>query len=297
MSMESVINTIRGRFRVRMDAEKWEENLHPRGKDGKFQKKGGGSESTKAEKSHVGRFSAESYSQERKDKALWSKDPAEVDKKVRGVCEKVWRASSQSEQKSAILYTKWANGMFNQPQREAGLKGDFSAQSRVVKELTDVIDRSSYDFDMKLQRGASIEGAASFLGVSEDALKGDIKKLRKELIGSEPIEYGFSSTGAVEGHGSTPTDDKDYTVQYQIYAPSGTKMLYCEPFSWYNKENDNPTDWWDYNWWDGKSKYKGGFSREMEMLIQRNTRYRVTGVNRKRGVLWIDMEVIGQGDE
>ena len=242
----------------------------------------------------TGDFSGNAYSEERKNNALWSKNPKEVDEKVRGVASEVWQNSTKEEQKSAIQYTRWS-GRFNEKQRIAGAEKDYSAQTKEIEELTGMIDRSSYDFDMRLQRGTTVTGASKFLGIDEDLLKtGGAKELEKRLKGTTPVEFGFTSTGAVDGYGTTPSDEKDYTVQYRIYAPSGTKMMYCEPFSWYNAENDNPHDWWDYNWWDGKSGANGKYSREMEMLLQRGTRYRVTGVSRKKGVLWIDMDVIDQ---
>lgn len=246
-------------------------------------------------------FDKSAYQSGKKESAFSSSYPSEVDKVVRPEAERVWNGLSREEQKSAILYTLYARGRFNDPQREAAKKGDFSAQGEECEMLTRVVDQSSYDFDMMLQRGNTISGSAKFFGVPEDVLtKGGSRELSEALIGLEPVEYGWTSTGAAKGHGSTPKDHKNYVVQYNIFAPAGTKMLYCEPFSWYNNENKDAQvsrDWWDYNWWDGKSEQKNGFSREFEMLIQRNTRYRITGARREKGVIWIDMEVIGQMEE
>lgn len=251
------------------------------------------------ERKRIKAFDKSSYQAGRKDSAFTSSDPAEVDKAIRPEAGRVWNGLTHREQETAIFYTRFSSGMFNDKQREAGLKGDFSAQSRQCEELTRIVDRSSYDFDMMLYRGNPISGASKFLDVPEDLLKnGEIEELEKKLIGLEPTEHGWASTGAAKGYGCTPKDDKNYVVQYNIFAPAGTKMLYCEPFSWYNNENKDAQmtdDWWDYNWWDGKSEQKASFSREFEMLLQRNTKFRVTGVKRENGVLWIDMDVIGQG--
>ena len=240
-------------------------------------------------------FSADAYSEERKKNALWSSNPKEVDAQVRGVASKVWLDSSTEEQRNAIRYTKFS-AMYNDPQREAGAKGDYSAQGQGAEHLTNMINKSSYDFDMKLQRGTTYDGAAKFLGVDDKFLRtASDKELNDALVGREPIEFGFCSTGGAKGYGTTPEDYKSYKVQYQIYAPAGTKMLYAEPFSWYNKYNNDPIDWDMYDWWDGESPQKGGFSREFEMLVQRNTRFRVSRVRRdKKGILWVDLDIISQ---
>ena len=245
-------------------------------------------------------FPESAYTAERKDNVANKGTPEEVDKKVRGVCSKVWNDSTEEEQKAAIMYTRFS-GLFNKDLRERAMAGDFETVDREEEALTKMISKSTYDFDMMLQRGNTMSGASKLLGVSQDLLeKASSKKLNDVLRGVEPIEYAFTSTGAAKGYGTTPQDLKSYKVQYNIYAPAGTQMLYCEPFSWWNNENKDAQetqDWWDFNWWDGKSEQKDGFSREFEMLIQRNTRYRVTGAKRDKGVLWIDMEVIGQGNE
>ena len=45
--------------------------------------------------------------------------------------------------------------------------------------------------------------------------------------------------------------------------------------------------------WDGLSK-QTSFGGESEMILQRNTQFRVTKVEKKNGRTYIDMEVAGQ---
>ncbi|MBQ6679530.1 MAG: hypothetical protein IJM76_05850 [Lachnospiraceae bacterium] len=245
-----------------------------------------------------GPFSKDAYSKERKDNSFRTRRPVEADAALRPKLEEVWQNATTEDQRTAITYTRWS-GYYNKPQREAGINGDFSAQDERIDRLTKLIEKSTYDFDMNMQRGTSPSGASAFLEVDEDFLKNaPVSELKKALVGTMPIEYGFSSTGAAEGYGAPTKTDPKYTVQYRIYAPAGTQMLYCEPFSWFNKENDGPPNWDFYHWWDGKSKQKEAFSQELELLVQRNTRYLVTDVSRgKDGVLWVDLDIIGQGEE
>ena len=64
MNVEQIVENIRRKFHVRMDAEKWEEDLHPRDESGKFTS--GGGTSKKPEKKDT----FESVTSENADKAL-----------------------------------------------------------------------------------------------------------------------------------------------------------------------------------------------------------------------------------
>ena len=81
------------------------------------------------------------------------------------------------------------------------------------------------------------------------------------LVGKTLTDMGFMSCGAAKGTGFGGNI-------LNIYCPRGTKMLYI----------------------DGRSAY----ASENEMLIQRNTRFRVTKVEKKGSRYYIDIEVIGQ---
>ena len=86
------------------------------------------------------------------------------------------------------------------------------------------------------------------------------------------------STGAAKGAGFS-----GHT--FNIYAPKGTKMLYCEPFSAYGNGDGRK--------WDGVSG-QHSFGYEFEMLIQRGTKFKITKIEKKGNKLYIDMEVVGQ---
>jgi hypothetical protein len=75
------------------------------------------------------------------------------------------------------------SGGFNRPLRGydgswSNFKGvgkvdlDAEGKAGAIKEMTHLIDKSSYDIDIWLQRGIeTLEGAASFLGISEKELR------------------------------------------------------------------------------------------------------------------------------
>lgn len=235
-----------------------------------------------------GPFTPDAYTQARKNAALWSSDQSFVDRKVRPKTGEVWRNASSSQRSAAYKYTS-GSGSFNRPLR--GYDGswyDFKGVGKVdlnnegsgnaIKHLTDMIDKSTYDFDMWLNRGCESGGAASFLGIPESALNKSQKELEQMLLGKVCEDTAFMSTGAAKGAGFSGHI-------FNIYAPRGTKMLYCEPFSRYGHGGGSS--------WDGISK-QSSYGYEFEMLLQRGTKFKITKIEKQGSKLYIDMEVVGQ---
>jgi hypothetical protein len=107
------------------------------------------------------------------------------------------------------------------------------------------------------------------------------KEMAAKILGTTPTEYGFMSTGVARGTGFGGG------IKLNIYAPKGTKMAYVEPFSAFGNGAGKT--------WDG-IKGQSSIGYEAEMLLQRNTQFRVTKVEKDTlGNWFIDLEVIGQG--
>jgi len=189
---------------------------------------------------------AASYTQERKDGAKWFQGytgPKAADKALRPTLGALWKTLPHEAKKAAYTYTS-GSGAFNRPLRgynqswgKQNFKGvggvdlDNEGQAEGIQHLTDTISKSTYDFDMWLQRGVDHSGAAPFLGVSDSDLSyGDIEELKTKLLGKTVQDAGFLSTGAAKGHGFTGNG-----CIFNIYAPKGTQMLYAEPFSSYGQ--------------------------------------------------------------
>lgn len=223
---------------------------------------------------------ADAYSQARKDAAMWTDDPKEADKRVRSKCGKVWKGATELEKDAAYGYTA-GSSYINEPLRgqryipydkATTLKAQRS-QSH-IEALTDLIERSEYDFDMWLQRGVDYNGARGLLGV-------DLYSANPQtLVGKVVTEKAFSSCGMAKGAGfdSRP-------VIYNIYCPKGTKMLYCEPFSAFGNGSGRA--------WDGVAK-QSSIGYEAEILLQQGTTFRITKAEYSGGKWFIDMEVIAQ---
>lgn len=217
------------------------------------------------------------YSQERKDKALWAKSSKAADDKIREQCGRVWREATEEQREGAYHYT-WGSGPFNGPLRTGGswnTRGDYRGK---LQGLTELISKSTYDFDMWLQRGVDNTGSTAFLGLSRDLSSYSEAELRKEILGKVFTDDAFTSTATAKGKGFGGN-------VFNVYAPAGTQMLYAEPFSHYGsgaKRN-----------WDGISK-QSSFGSESEMIIQRGTSYRITKVEKSGSQWYFDMEVVGQ---
>ena len=122
-----------------------------------------------------------------------------------------------------------------------------------------------------------------FFGIDENDFFLSEKDLAAKLLGTTPTEHGFMSTAATKGAG---LNIGGQGITLNIYAPKGTKMMYVEPFSQFGSGYGKN--------WDGVSS-QSRFGGEIEILMQRETKFRVTKVEKGAGGRWyIDMEVIDQ---
>jgi hypothetical protein len=147
--------------------------------------------------------------------------------------------------------------------------------------MTSLIDKSSYDVDIWLQRGVETSrGAANFLGIPESVLKKSQSELQKILVdsGKEITDRAFISCGSAKGQGFNG-------YIFNIYCPRGTKMMYAEPFSAYGRGSGLN--------WNGISKQLD-FGYEDETIIQRGTTFKVIKVEKKGSNTYFDLEVVSQ---
>jgi phage-related protein (TIGR01555 family) len=244
-------------------------------------------------------FTAEAYSQQRKNHAVWAKTKGDGDKVFRSDTEKVWATMSTGEKQAAYGYTL-GSGKFNRPLR--GYEGDwdnFKGVGKVslnaeggekkIHALTSAINKASSSKDAWVQRGDNSTGAAGLLGMSKnsslDQVFDGFKAAQKS--GKPITDEGFLSCGTAKGSGFGGS------VIYNIYCPKGTKMIYAEPFSHFAGQNVGGAKW------DGKKKQDPkNLGGEFETIIQRGTSYRVTKVEKKAGggKLYVDIEVVAQKD-
>lgn len=221
-------------------------------------------------------------------------------KKLVDTCSKVWKGATEEEKEAITEYTQ-SYHKFNEPLRgiEYGTNvfkgvgnidmdaiGEYSSHIKPgeiksqINKMTDIIDKSSYNFDVQVRRGVSTSGAAKLLGIDESLLYGSLDDIKDAVEGKLVTEFGFCSTGVAEGKGF------DGEVELRILCPAGTKMMYVEPFSHYGHGVK-------YNKWDGVDN-QTSVGGEQEAVLQRNTRFQVQRVERKGGKVHVHLQVMMQ---
>ena len=219
----------------------------------------------------VKKFAESDFSQERKDKAVWYKTKSACYNKFSPIADGFYQTASQEEKDAQYHYTQ-GSGFMNRPLRgydgswrnfvgigKVSLNNEESTGAAEVKAFTEFLDRCHYDFDVWVQRGIeSDSGLKGFLGV--DSLD---EATVNALVGQTVYDLAFASCGSSKGTGFS-----GHIIN--IYCPKGTKMLYVEDHSAFGGGSENET------------------------IIQRNTFYRITKVE-KSGYHWfIDVEVVAQ---
>lgn len=242
----------------------------------------------------------DAFSQERKDAAIWAKTTKEADDVLRDTCGEVWRTSPPIQKNAIYDYTQ-SYHKFNEPLRgieygsekflgvgnvdldQIGVSYQGWKPGQMRKEInamTDIISKSTYKEDFWLQRGCRFKGMDKFFNVPMDRLQRATQaELEQLLLNTTPTEYGFCSCGVAKGKGFSGD------IILNIYAPSGTQMMYVEPFSAFGNGGGKN--------WDGIAK-QGSFGQESEIILQQGTKFRVTKVEKTPGMIYIDLEVIEQ---
>lgn len=237
------------------------------------------------------------YTQDRKNAALWAKNPAEADKVLRSKAGEVWRASTSQEQYAAYDYT-CGSGKFNRPlsgfEKPYAASGsgwepkwnkgvnkvwiDYEGAGDEIRQLTNMIERSTYDEDVWLQRGCGTNAMESFFGLSPGTLGSMDEAQLQQFVGQSNRIYSFVSTATAKGKGFSGE------IIMNIYAPKGSQMIYAEPFSHFGRGDGLK--------WDGVST-QSGFGYESEMLLQRGGSYTVTKIERpsRYGTIYMDVEL------
>lgn len=245
----------------------------------------------------------DAFSQARKDAAMWAKSTKEADALLRDKCGEVWRTSPPIQKNAIYDYTQ-SYHKFNEPLRgieygsekflgvgnvdldQIGVKYSGwkpGAMRKEINAMTDIIEKSVYQEDFWLQRGCRFKGMDKFFNVPMDKLQhASQSELEALLLETTPTECGFCSCGVAKGKGFSGD------IILNIYAPSGTQMMYVEPFSAFGNGGGKS--------WDGL-KPQSSFGQESEIILQQGTTFRVTKVEKTPGMIYIDLEVIGQSPQ
>ena len=234
------------------------------------------------------------YSDERKANAWQNMQDYAWDEKLRASTGEAWNAATAAERSAAYTYTTNNYKRFNEPlsgfmrdhysQKYVGPKkvdlDDQGGKSR-IKALTSLLEKSSYDHDMWVTRGASSAELMNVFNLTVEDLDKIADGKGDDYIGVSGRNMAFVSTSPIYS-----SFYRDAEVKMNIYAPAGSEMIYAEPFSRYNKSKYNGKNW------DGKEGATM-FGDEFEMILQRGGSYTITGVRYSSDydAYYVDMEL------
>lgn len=213
------------------------------------------------------------YSQGRKNKAVWTKSYFESKKIFGNIAEKqkedIEKKIGKEYYKALEDYT-YSYTSINKPLRDKQydvVDGDTLEKAKNfidnVEKMTSALDHCSYDFDCWIQRGVEDIDITS-LGKSITKYT-SITEL-KSLVGVTFKDQGFLSCGSAKGTGFNSRP-----IMLNIYCPKGAKMHYIANHSHYGSEN--------------------------ETIIQRGYDYKITKVEKKNGKVFLDLDLILDSDK
>lgn len=252
------------------------------------------------------KFSKSEFTQAKRDAALWFKDPdivkafREADEHMSKYAEKMWNGLTQEEKEVLWLYTDGSKYISEDMGYKLGIRTSpyaFKMKSAISGEvrnglhdanmLTSILDKApAISESMWTQSAMDIDALQSILGIK--SLPNDIGK----LVGKEGINHFFMSTHTA-ANGAFVTGEaatggiKD--VVFSIYMPKGTKGAYMEPFASYG-DSKRGRQGMKYN---GK-RTKEAPSHQVEFLLQRGAKFKVTKAYYKDGRIYVDVDIIEQ---
>lgn len=161
--------------------------------------------------------------------------------------------------------------------------------AKAIADLTTAIDSMETPSPMYLFRGSDYNGLAGWFegnGFGFDDMlelfKNGSKENLEALEGMTVQNHAFTSTAIASDSGF------DGDVSYKIYAPKGTRGIYAEPQSYYGKTVGR-----------NEALYKTGQSysnvgSEAEIILQRGTEFRITGIKKTGSKIEVEMEIVDQ---
>lgn len=236
-------------------------------------------------------FGADAYTQKRKDAAFWTESQEEGDRHYSTYAEEDWKKWIGEEKHVAYLYTSGSR-YINEPlfakyygTKYSDIDGSARNSWRDINTLTAMIDKAKpLARDVWMQHG---EDMNAFIGKFGVDLRDLTDSQLKGMVGKIGTNAPFTSCGITKGTGFSSEQ-----VILNIYCPKGTKGIYTEPYSHYGDGGYGEAGFK----WDGKSRLSAGYNpgSEMEFILQRGAKFRITKIEKKGHRYYIDVDLIEQ---
>ena len=209
----------------------------------------------------------DTYSQHRKDNALWFDNIWKTDQVLAPPAREYLKKLSLSDSEAyneSVAYTSTYNRV-NRPLRGLNYYADMGDKKDFVKRvnaITRAIDGQELKEDMWIRRGTWELSVNNIIGNGELLDKHWSTAQLLSLVGTTFVDQGFVSCRSSKDDGFMT----DASVQMFIYCPKSTHALYINPHSHHSSEN--------------------------EMILQRGYQYRITKAYKKGSQICIDCEVL-----
>ena len=245
------------------------------------------------------KFTKEDFTQAKKDAAKWFNNPdidkafKEADDYMSKYAQDMWKNLSTEEKHILWLYSDGSQ-YINQEmlgtyclRMKSAIDGTIRNGLADANVLTSILDKApALKESIWMQSGKTTESIRAMFGIDLSRTTDLTSLIGKEGKSNLFMSCHSAKNGAftVGTHTGTPND-----VVLSIFMPKGTKGAYMEPFASYG---DN-IRWKDGFDWTG-TKRKTAPSNQVEFLLQRGAKFRITNAYQKGGKWYIDVDLIEQ---
>ena len=256
-------------------------------------------------------FDSDVFTQAKKDAAKWfsKKDYGTAleafkacDDYMSQYAEEMWKTLSKEEKMILWLYTDGSKYISEEMlgtyclQIKSAIDGSLRNGLADANVITSIIEKApALKDDMWMQSGKSIGAFNAIFDTRIDSARWVNEAELKSLIGKEGRSDIFMSChGARSGAFTKNTNTGSANdVILSIYMPQGTKGIYCEPFASFGDERNPGKRGIKAFDWDGKKRQELP-SDQVEWLLQRGSKFRITKAYKANGKIYIDVDLIEQ---
>lgn len=256
-------------------------------------------------------FDSDVFTQAKKDAAKWfsRKDYGTAleafkacDDYMSQYAEEMWKTLSKEEKMILWLYTDGSKYISEEMlgtyclQIKSAIDGSLRNGLADANVITSIIEKAPALKDgMWMQSGKSIGAFNAIFDTRIDSARWVSETELKSLIGKEGRSDIFMSChGARSGAFTKNTNTGSANdVILSIYMPQGTKGIYCEPFASFGDERNPGKRGIKAFDWDGKKRQELP-SDQVEWLLQRGSKFRITKAYKANGKIYIDVDLIEQ---
>lgn len=256
-------------------------------------------------------FDSDVFTQAKKDAAKWfsKKDYGTAleafkacDDYMSQYAEEMWKTLSKEEKMILWLYTDGSKYISEEMlgtyclQIKSAIDGSLRNGLADANVITSIIEKApALKDDMWMQSGKSIGAFNAIFDTRIDSARWANEAELKSLIGKEGRSDIFMSchgarSGAFTKNANTGSAND---VILSIYMPQGTKGIYCEPFASFGDERNPGKRGIQAFDWDGKKRQELP-SDQVEWLLQRGSKFRITKAYKANGKIYIDVDLIEQ---